>query len=124
MQCSILPLQPNKRIGLVIPFHLHLFPGVVIHFPNGIDIPQTKLGLSCRLYSYFDAHPFFHLYIYMKKNKRVMMLDCSAKFEPPMPPAKEARIPLMLNVGTIFGLITCCRQGPTLIPNSDSNKQF
>jgi hypothetical protein len=46
MQCSIPPLQPNKRIEIVILFHLHLFPGIVIPFPNGIDIPQTKRGLS------------------------------------------------------------------------------
>jgi hypothetical protein len=45
MQCSILPLQPNKRIGIIILFHLHLFEGIVIHFPNGIDIPRTKRGL-------------------------------------------------------------------------------
>jgi hypothetical protein len=53
MQCSIPPLQPNKRIGIAIPFHLHLFPGIVIHFPNGIDIPQTKLGLNQVKYSKF-----------------------------------------------------------------------
>jgi hypothetical protein len=46
MQCSIPPLQPNKRIGIVIPFHLHLFPGIVIPFPNGIGIPQTKRGIN------------------------------------------------------------------------------
>jgi hypothetical protein len=46
MQCSIPPLQPNKRIGIVISFHLHLFQGIVIHFPNGIDISRTKRGLS------------------------------------------------------------------------------
>jgi hypothetical protein len=46
MQCSIPPLQPNKRIGTVIPFHLHLFLGIVIPFPNEIDIPRTKRGLS------------------------------------------------------------------------------
>jgi hypothetical protein len=46
MQCSIPPLQPNKIIGIVIPFHLHLFPGIVIPFPNGIDVLQTKLGLK------------------------------------------------------------------------------
>jgi len=46
MQCSIPPLQPNKRLGIVISFHLHLFPGIVIPFPNGIDIPWTKRDLS------------------------------------------------------------------------------
>jgi hypothetical protein len=45
MQCSIPPLQPNKIIGIVILFHLHLFSGIVIPFPNRIGIPQTKRGL-------------------------------------------------------------------------------
>jgi len=48
MQCSILLLQPNKRIGIVILFHLHLFLRIVIPFPNGIDIPRTKRGPSFR----------------------------------------------------------------------------
>lgn len=42
MQCSIPPLQQNKRMGIVITFHLHLFSRIVIHFPNGIDISRTK----------------------------------------------------------------------------------
>jgi hypothetical protein len=54
MQCSIPPLQPNKRIGIVIPFHLHLFPGIVIPFSNGIDIPRTKQGLTLFLFSRYE----------------------------------------------------------------------
>jgi hypothetical protein len=39
-------LLPNKRIGIVIPFYYLLFSGTVIHFPNGMAIPQTKRCLS------------------------------------------------------------------------------
>jgi hypothetical protein len=45
MQCFIPPLQQNKRIEIVIPFHFHLFVGIIIHFPNRLDIPRTKRGL-------------------------------------------------------------------------------
>jgi hypothetical protein len=50
IQCFIPLLQPNKRIGIFIPFHLHLLSGIVIHFPNEIDIPRTKRGLSIVTY--------------------------------------------------------------------------
>jgi len=60
MQCSIPPLQPNKRIRIVISFHLHLFLGIIIHFPNGIDIPQTKRGLKVL------AGGFSKFYFYFK----------------------------------------------------------
>jgi len=46
MQCFIPLLQPNKRIGIVIPFHLHLFSRLVIPFSNGIDILRTKRGVN------------------------------------------------------------------------------
>jgi hypothetical protein len=39
-------LLPNKRIGIIIPFYHNLFPGLAIHFPNGMAIPQTKRGHS------------------------------------------------------------------------------
>jgi hypothetical protein len=38
MQWSIPPLQPNKKIRIIIPFYFYLFSRMIIHFPNGINI--------------------------------------------------------------------------------------
>jgi len=38
-------LLPNKRIGIIIPFHHLLFSGITIYFPNGMGILRTKRGL-------------------------------------------------------------------------------
>jgi hypothetical protein len=67
MQCSIPPLQPNKRIRTVIPFHLHLFLGIVIHFLNRIDIPRSKLGLNQIEYMIFRRKWTKNLQIKKKK---------------------------------------------------------
>jgi hypothetical protein len=65
IQCFIPLLQPNKRIGIFIPFHLHLLSGIVIHFPNGIDIPRTKRGLLFLKITCILIEHVISIYIYV-----------------------------------------------------------